>query len=158
MKKKEQLRLKCSLLWHVSWCSLCCCGSVGVTQARERKNPIRQGAKITINLLKYFAICLGGFQLRRLNRAYGFIILGYLFHILFFISPWVKCVARRTLVPALESEVLSYIFTGWENKGEASPGTDKRGAQRAHLASLWRRDRAFPCSGCLGVGLEILLV
>ncbi len=39
-------------------------------------------------------------------------------------------------VPALESEVLSYIFAGWENKGEASPGTDKRGAQRAHLASL----------------------
>ncbi len=157
-EKKEQLRLKCSLLWHVSWCSLCCCGSVGVTQARERKNPIRQGTKITINLFKYFAICPGGFQLRRLNRAYGFIIWGYLFHILFFLSPRVECVARRTLVPALESEVLSYIFTGWENKGEASPGTDKRGAQRAHLASLWRRDRTFPCSGCLGVGWEVLLV
>lgn len=68
------------LLW------LCRCNP-SQQRARERKNPIRQGAKITINLLKHFAVCLGGFQLRRLNRAYGFIIWGYLFHILFFLSP-----------------------------------------------------------------------
>lgn len=128
------------LLW------LCRCNP-SQQRARERKNPIRQGAKITINLVKYFAVCLGGFQLRRLNRAYGFIIWGYLFHILFFLSPRVKCVTRRTLVPAPESEVLSYIFAGWENIGEASSSNRQaRGTEGSshialktgpHFPSLW---------------------